>query len=436
MTDYGNTEFVQKATGKCPTTKNKVSQASVADGSVAEAEFKAAKTRLEHKGIAFMDGFDFLAKEPTHPKWIVKDFVAVGMKGDLIGSAKTKKTFLALNFALCVAAGKNLLDVMEMEEPHKVAYLNLELFDWNFHERMKAECTKKTYRDGHAVGGLGVEPEALKGRFFPFNLRGCASGVREMVGDLIVVFRHLGIELVVIDPRYKLLHADEDENTGTGLQGVLAFRDTLAEHFAVMIVTHDAKGDTSQKKMTDRGAGSYRAGADYDFRIVIDRSDDWSEDDQRYVVGFDGRARKPPSQVGAKFDEEGKSFHTGDGYSTAKMNDRAKTRTKAETRAAEESAWQNAYREAALKVVADAKDHLLCVEQFDARLKAMPTVKRGINAMSDQRKVLVCDGTLAVVAELERKADGSVRNVKNGRTFISTPDRIEAYRRGFERLDL
>lgn len=399
------------------------------------AEEATAKDRLAEVGVVFRDGAEFLQSKPEPPKWIVEDFIALHMKGDLCGSSKTFKTYLALLLVICVATGTDFLKVYKVAKPHVVVYLNLELFDWNFHERLKA-ATSPSETDpgtGKISGGLGISSERLRGHLYVVNLRGRADRLRDRVPDLVAYMKDLGAELVVVDPRYKLLKPGEDENTGDGLRGILDLRDALAEHFAVMIVTHDPKGDTTQKKTTDRGAGSYFAGADFDFRFTIDCAAGWTEDNLVYVVEAGNRARKSPPKVGVRFDCRAQLFRADDDIPTEKLD--PKTAKQNAASAAKEEAWQKAYREAALKVVGEAiPGKLYSCEEFDARVAKEPGASTGVNRRPSARNILVREGVLATCAKLERKQDGSVGAVASkvgGCTFVSTPERIARYISGW-----
>ena len=66
------------------------------------------------------------------------------------------------------------------------------------------------------------------------------------------------------------MRPDEDENTGNGLIGILNLLDAIAEEgAAVMIVSHDKKGDIKSQDIRDRGAGSNWAARDVDCRFVM-----------------------------------------------------------------------------------------------------------------------------------------------------------------------
>ena len=118
----------------------------------------------------------------------------------------------------------------------------------------------------------GVTPAS--GHFLVYNLRGRAGELRAAFVDgegnpvsdnaLTGQLRDYGVDLAIIDPRYKLMREDEDENSAVGLRALLDFRTALADVCAVLLVAHDPKGSVSSKSLVDRGAGSFTAVADDD----------------------------------------------------------------------------------------------------------------------------------------------------------------------------
>ena len=366
---------------------------------------------------------EFLATEPTPPTWIVDDFIAHDMKGDLCGSSKTFKTFAALQLGLCVAGGIDYLGAFKINKPHGVAYFNLELFGWNFWERAKAQAS-----------ALGIADECFD-NFLVYNLRGREATLRSQTQGYIDQMLTAGTELVFVDPRYKLLQGDESENTGEGLREVLALRDSLAEHFATLFVTHDAKGDTSGKKSTDRGAGSYTAGADFDFRLTIDRAEGWDKSNLVYVIDSEGRARPTPAAFAVRFDCDAQTFKADESVMPVKFGTKVTTATDPKVKAEREKRRQDGYKSAAFDVVNEAGDKLLDLDTFDLAVNARRGAQGvGVNARRQIRKSLVALKVLSTCREKCRDANGGIRNVKNGKTYISTPERIERYLAAFDGL--
>lgn len=433
-------------------------------------EPKAPEDILANAGIVIDDAADFLKRKIQPPSWIVQDFIAEHMKGDLCGGAKSMKTFSALQMAVCIAAGRDFLNVYHVAEKHTVAYLNLELFDWNAQERLNAQT---------AAAGLDIDAEELRGRLCILNMRAnpaalrgerdlgaCAKcpnkadchGVVEklcrqehadrIVGAFCDALTKLGVELVIIDPRYKLIQPGEDENTGDGLRGVLDLRNKLAQHFAVMIVTHDPKGDSAERKTTDRGAGSYTAGADFDFRLTIDRSRDYDEeaDQLLYVVGAACRARKTPPKVGVRFDPESQVFRAEDGLTTETFKPKGRNGKSEADMLPEKVAERNAEKErafmdAAVEVANEAGSQLLDTATFQQRILKKPggavaTSTRSANFTALWKVATGEHGVLKSQRAQERKANGTIGNTKERREYVSTPDRIAAYLKQFEGLGI
>jgi hypothetical protein len=180
---------------------------------------------------------------------------------------------------------------MQVPKARRCAYFNLELMERGAWER-------------GATMGKALKITPARGMLYTVNLRGKADKLREHTSALVAEVRKLGVELVVLDPRYKLIGEGEDENSAAGLRGVLDFRDALAEVAAVLMIGHDPKGDTAGKSMADRGAGSYTAGADYDFSFALSPH----ELDGYTVLSTSCRYRQSPPDITIRFDTERQVF--------------------------------------------------------------------------------------------------------------------------------
>lgn len=239
---------------------------------------------LADAGIMFTDWADLATSTPTAFDWIVQDFIAKGFKGDLNAKSKQWKSFFGQQLAHCVACGLPFLG-MAVPSRRRVAYFDLEL-----HERA-------IWERGRAIdAALGATPE--RGWLYEIPLRGKAGNLRSHAEAVKRELVDRGIDLIVLDPRYKLLTAAEDENSSQGLRGVLEFRDTLATVAAVLMIGHDPKGDVSGKGMADRGAGSYTAGADYDYSLALSPH----EQEGYSVLSASSRYRASPPDLTIKFD--------------------------------------------------------------------------------------------------------------------------------------
>lgn len=198
---------------------------------------------------------DFIATPPAELDPIVANSFERGDKVELIAPSKCRKSFFALDLALHVATGLPFCG-LTIPKKRKVLLVNLEVKrDW-----MKRRVLSR-------LEGYGIKPTELDGNLSLMNCRGQGGVVRDAIYARVKAAKP---DFVIIDPRYKLMRVDEDENTGNGLIGILNLLDSIAEEgAAVMIVSHDKKGDIKTQDIRDRGAGSNWAARDVDCRFVM-----------------------------------------------------------------------------------------------------------------------------------------------------------------------
>ena len=198
---------------------------------------------------------DFIATPPAPLDPIVAQCFEAGDKVELIAPSKCRKSFYALDLALHVAAGLPFAG-LAIPKARRVLLVNLEIKrDW-----MKRRILQR-------LGGYDMKAAELGGRLSLMNCRGQGGYVRDAI---LARVKTLKPDFVIIDPRYKLMRPDEDENCGNGLIGILNLLDAIAEEgAAVMIVSHDKKGDIKSQDIRDRGAGSNWAARDVDCRFVM-----------------------------------------------------------------------------------------------------------------------------------------------------------------------
>lgn len=377
---------------------------------------------LEEAGISIINAADFLAKPLPPPDWIIPDMICKNMKCDIIGKSKTMKTFFSLQLAGCIAEGRDFLAI-PIPRPRKVAYINLELMEVFMQERLTAQQL-----------GLNLTPAGLANLTL-LNVRGKGRVLREKANLLLKSLKNIGCDLVIVDPQYKLLQADEDENSGAGMQGILEFRDHLATEFAVILVAHDTKGEVGHKAITDRGSGSGFLGRDFDFRFVLTEHSDGIP--SHIVISNANRNRKPVPDFTAVFDEDAKAFFTDETITpimatalshrcVASKNDKIATN----------AANEEMYTRDALKVAEDAGDKFLGLATFRSEIDKTESGSLAINTKTKLLNALFEKNILVKQPELTRKENGEIGNKKHGKTFVSTPDRIKDYRAQFELLDL
>ena len=386
----------------------------------AQAAAEHAAEELAAAGIVFQDWRDFMANEPPDWDWIITDVIAKNMKGDLNAKSKQWKSFFGMQLALCVSTGRAFLN-MSVPAARRCAYFNLELIERGAWER-------------GAAMGAAMDAMPADGMLYVVNLRGTAGELRNHTHALVAEMRRLGIDLVVLDPRYKLIADGEDENNAAGLRGVLQFRDALAEVAAVLMIGHDPKGDTAGKSMADRGAGSYTAGADYDFSFALSPH----ELDGYSVLSTSCRYSKTPPDLTLCFDPDRQVFDADPDTPAAVKQTRrggggtsADPKDKAERERLKLDALENAVRDFA------SSHELMSMGTFRQSIKATPEgAAFGRDALRVAIDSLVEKGVIAKTPAKTRTEGGGVKNVKNGGYLVGTPEKVTGYDSKFNELSL
>lgn len=390
------------------------------EAATAQAAAEHAAEELAAAGIVFQDWRDFMANEPPAWDWIITDVIAKGLKGDLNAKSKQWKSFFGMQLALCVSTGRAFLN-MSVPAARRCAYFNLELIERGAWER-------------GAAMGAAMDATPADGMLYAVNLRGKAGELRKHAPALVAEVRQRGIDLVILDPRYKLIGEGEDENSAAGLRGVLQFRDALAEVAAVLMIGHDPKGDTAGKSMADRGAGSYTAGADYDFSFALSPH----ELDGYSVLSTSCRYRKSPPDLTICFDPDRQVFDADpDTPAAVKQTRRGGGGTSADPK--DKAERERLKLDALEKAVLDfASSHeLMSMGTFRQSIKATPEgAAFGRDALRVAIDSLVEKGVIAKTPAKTRTEGGGVKNVKNGGYLVGTPENVNGYDSNFKELPL
>jgi len=200
---------------------------------------------------------NLLLTEPPPPDQIMTDTFDLGDKVAFIASSKLRKTFFLLMFLLCVAAGRPFLN-WQIPKPRRILHVQFEIQDHHFHRRVK-----------RMAKALGIMPGDLGDRFNILNARGLGIAGPEGIAKIGLIAAGINPEIISFDPLYKV--ATGAENTAEDLKGTLNCFDELAKKTgaAILYVHHDAKGNSGDRDVRDRGAGSNVLGRDYDAAITL-----------------------------------------------------------------------------------------------------------------------------------------------------------------------
>jgi hypothetical protein len=194
----------------------------------------------------------WLQTDPPAPDQILEDTFDAGDKLAIISSSKLFKSFLALQMALSIAAGRNFL-TWRVTRPRRVLYAQFEIKDDHFHRR-----TKRMAR------ATGIGTADLGDRLHIINARGMGISGPAGIERIQKVAMDFHPEVIFFDPLYKL--ATGVENAAEDAKVILNAFDVLAEKTgaAIVYIHHDAKGSPGDRDIRDRGAGSNVLGRDYD----------------------------------------------------------------------------------------------------------------------------------------------------------------------------
>lgn len=225
-----------------------------------------------------------VAQPPEPPAEIVSGLLHRGSKLVIGGSSKSNKTWVLGDLGLSVAYGGYWLGFRCQK--HKVLFLNLEVQEWAFAQRLQALCRAKC-----------ITPEP--GRLDVWNLRGYSAPFDVILPRVTERIRADGYGLLVLDPMYKLI-GNLDENKAGDIARIMNGIERLAVDTgaAVAFSAHFSKGNQAAKESIDRISGSGVFARDPDSILVLTRH----QQDQAFVVEATLRNHKPVEPFAVRWD--------------------------------------------------------------------------------------------------------------------------------------
>ena len=198
---------------------------------------------------------EWLAEPMPDPDPVIDGLFDLCDKVAVIGPSKMRKSFFVTQLAVCLAR-ENAKTFLSFSIPkrRKVLLVQLEIKDLHQQRRLHQLCC-----------GLFIEHRELSQNLYVLNGRGV--GIKPAM--LLKPAKELGIEVIIVDPLYKILEGDE--NSAKDMKPALAEFDRLVEETgaAVLYVHHDRKGASGDLDIRDRGSGSNVLGRDYDACLTL-----------------------------------------------------------------------------------------------------------------------------------------------------------------------
>jgi len=204
-----------------------------------------------------IDVSKWLDTNPPEPDQILKDTFDKGDKVAIIGASKLRKTFFLLQLLLCIAAGFSFLSWIIIK-PRRILHVQFEVQGHHYHRRVL-----------RMAKALGITQEKIGNRFHILNARGLEISGPEGIKQIQLIAESLQPDIISFDPLYKIVAGAE--NSAEDLKVTLAGFDQLAQATgaAILYVHHDPKGNSGDRDVRDRGAGSNVLGRDYDACITL-----------------------------------------------------------------------------------------------------------------------------------------------------------------------
>lgn len=207
----------------------------------------------EKQTLNIFDGAKLIDEYPTEPEQIISGICDCGDKLCIIGPSKCRKSYFALQLALCLATGAEFLG-MEIQKPRRVLLVQNEINHPHFHRRLRDMAIT-----------LGITSHDVGENLTYINMRGAPLTIDEICDCAI----QNQSEMIILDPVYKMLTGEE--NAAEDWRPLLASFDRLARttNATICYIHHDKKGAPGASQLSDRGAGSGILARDYDAAMFL-----------------------------------------------------------------------------------------------------------------------------------------------------------------------
>jgi len=206
---------------------------------------------------------------------LIQGVLRKGSKLQMSSSSKNGKTWILMNLGMAVANGCEWLGFQF--NLGRVLYINLELSEATFRERLEECICAKIYE--------GSELEGLLENFDHWTLRNRAEAYDIIIPKIIEAIESEGYDLVIIDPIYKIL-GDLDENKAGDITKLMNQLGRAAERTGASIAFahHFSKGNKAETQKGDRSSGSGVFARDPDAIIELVDNDGGKDDNQAFSV--------------------------------------------------------------------------------------------------------------------------------------------------------
>lgn len=360
-------------------------------------------------------------EEPDNP--LIENLINVGSMFAIVGPAKAAKSWLAEQLAVCLASGRDFFG--RNVKRQRVYVANVEVSEKQYGKRLRSICKR-----------LSISKSDLDGWLYVDNLRGENATWEWCFEDA----KFLKAQTVIIDPFYQVFRGKEtDENDCR--YAVDEMKKFLKAGFTLGVVFHAPKGKPGDREVVDMISGSSVL-VRYPENVIAIMPH--AKDKTARVVDCSVLRDYPaPDSFSVKFDEGALVLAEDIAPETKASYSNRRGRTP-EEREAEKVNKQNADRDnlatAAKAYLDQCGDNLPSagelrthLEKSFAKGKVEKFIKDSLDAPESE--------TFALRSAQDMVPDGEggwkVKPSKaGGKKRVSTPERIEAFMRKFDRLPI
>ncbi|MFA5432516.1 MAG: AAA family ATPase, partial [Candidatus Paceibacterota bacterium] len=196
---------------------------------------------------------EFLGHPSKLPKEVIESVVRQGHKMMISGASKSGKSFLLIELAIALAEGTKWLGFQCRKS--KVLYINLEI-----------DRNSLIHRFMDIYEALSIKPKNAHSISI-WNLRGSSKPLDELIPELIQKATLQGVDVVILDPIYKVMMCDE--NNATDKANLTNLFDKICYETGCTFVYshHHSKGAQGFKRSMDRASGSGVFSRDADAQV-------------------------------------------------------------------------------------------------------------------------------------------------------------------------
>lgn len=197
-------------------------------------------------------------KFPTLSQPVVNGLFREGEVCNIIGDSKSCKSWLAYGLSLSVLTGRDWLQRFPTSAG-KVLLVDNELNPRSIVHRIPA-----------VAAAAGIGPEFYQKDLDVWPLRGNLCSLQELAVDLFET-EPGEYRLIILDAKYRFIAPGVSENENAAETHFYNIVDRIAAHTkaAIVLIHHSPKGNQSQKKVTDTGAGAGAQSRAADCHLVI-----------------------------------------------------------------------------------------------------------------------------------------------------------------------